>query len=674
MVLQKRLDYGFNGYQVPPTPRAARSIRRRCLFKRKEDDRHMCAFDLLATVAGKLLLEKGSSPPLLNSFSIKEQLVEGSAGKEEKTENNPVEEKSCDQDSYETNLPFPNLITENPNAILSQNDPVSRPVSEITTSNCFEKNSSTEHLASDDCKLRLGIFTPVVNPDSSACRKFTDSGSEDEIRKHVKMESSITPNLSTCNGLDLCHPVACDKKPSGLVNSVDGKKLLFGRDHSPCGSAPDNWDTIKLVCRDDDDNSSVCTEPRIRIKTFRPSPRIGDSKIRKLLASRPYKVAPPVKDDERCNADTGRFKNLTGKKSFKRQRSPRDYPFKKRKFYECSSMSNSDKGNSGGTLGSHRTLSQRVIKTQSSAAGEHAPFHTSNPQVKLKIRSFRVPELFIEIPATATVGSLKKIVMEAVNAILGGGLRVGVLLHGKMIRDDNITLLQIGISQDNEMDMLGFTLEPSISQSLLQSIPDKRPHQLLHIDPQPLSRYPPTRGINQNGVQHGKLNTPPDHAGNDFNNFVECDRDSVVSSPDMSLQKPASQLKALVPVPKMEPDALAMVPLKKSKRSDSSQRRIRTPFTVSEVEALVQAVEKLGTGRWRDVKLKAFDSAKHRTYVDLKDKWKTLVHTARISPQQRRGEPVPQELLDRVLATHAYWSQQQAKQHLKSQLDSCLLL
>ncbi|KAF5783322.1 hypothetical protein HanRHA438_Chr11g0519041 [Helianthus annuus] len=39
----------------------------------------------------------------------------------------------------------------------------------------------------------------------------------------------------------------------------------------------------------------------------------------------------------------------------------------------------------------------------------------------------------------------------------------------------------------------------------------------------------------------------------------------------------------------------------------------------------------------------------------------TLVYTARISPQQRRGEPVPQELLDRVLIAHGYWSDQQAK-------------
>jgi hypothetical protein len=62
-------------------------------------------------------------------------------------------------------------------------------------------------------------------------------------------------------------------------------------------------------------------------------------------------------------------------------------------------------------------------------------------------------------------------------------------------------------------------------------------------------------------------------------------------------------------------------------------------------------------------------------FLMVQDKWKTLVHTARISPQQRRGEPVPQELLDRVLAAHAYWSQQQAKQQFKhQQAETCLLL
>lgn len=61
-------------------------------------------------------------------------------------------------------------------------------------------------------------------------------------------------------------------------------------------------------------------------------------------------------------------------------------------------------------------------------------------------------------------------------------------------------------------------------------------------------------------------------------------------------------------------------------------------------------------------------------FMILQDKWKTLVHTARISPQQRRGEPVPQELLDRVLLVHAYWSQQQARQQMKHHSETRLLL
>ncbi|XP_022866586.1 telomere repeat-binding protein 4-like, partial [Olea europaea var. sylvestris] len=127
--------------------------------------------------------------------------------------------------------------------------------------------------------------------------------------------------------------------------------------------------------------------------------------------------------------------------------------------------------------------------------------------------------------------------------------------------------------------------------------------------------------------------------------------------------------KALVPVLPTNMEALAVVPFNsKRKHNELSQRRTRRPFSVAEVEALVEAVEKLGTGRWRNVKMRAFEDADHRTYVDLKDKWKTLVHTASIAPQQRRGEPVPQELLNRVLAAHTYWSQHQPK-HGKHQVE-----
>jgi hypothetical protein len=56
---------------------------------------------------------------------------------------------------------------------------------------------------------------------------------------------------------------------------------------------------------------------------------------------------------------------------------------------------------------------------------------------------------------------MQKTVLEAVNAILGSGLRIGVLHHGKKVRDDSKTLVQAGIGQGDMLDNLGFSLEPN---------------------------------------------------------------------------------------------------------------------------------------------------------------------------------------------------------------------
>ncbi|KAK4441090.1 Telomere repeat-binding protein 5 [Sesamum alatum] len=686
MVLEKRLEYGFNGYKVPPTPRAARSVRRRCLFKSKAGNRQLRAFDLLATVAGKILLDTGRSPPSVDTSSGREQqeVVVTSVEKEEKNEAEPFEEKSSDPDCYERNFLFTELVSEAPNLKIcsnelacAQNDVISRPTSGITTSDCSEKVGSADQLVDDDCKLRLGISSPTVDFESSDCRVSAKCGSEDEGRKQIDNASANNKNLTirNRNGMHSSgHPEAWDRKPSALISSVDSVKFPFCSNHTP-GSLPVIRDCKKLVTRDDDEKSSELNDPSTGNKACRPPSRVGDHGTRKLLASKHFKVTLDLKDDEHYNADTERCNYLNRKGNFKCERSMRDYPFKKRKLYDCSSGSNSDEGidSDGICVVENGTNEGERDSSPTPLRGEHASFPSGNPQVKLKIKSFRVPELFIDIPETATVGCLKRTVMKAVNGLLGGGICVGVLLQGKKIRDDNKTLLQTGISLDNKVDTLGFTLEPSITQAPIQSCPEDRSRQFVH-DSQPRARYPPTPSITHNAVQQGNGDTTPDLPGISFKNFKESDYDSAPSPPDMSLQKTATETKALVPIPATKPDALAVVPLRTLKRSESAQRRIRRPFTVAEVEALVQAVEKLGTGRWRDVKLRAFENAKHRTYVDLKDKWKTLVHTARISPQQRRGEPVPQELLDRVLTAHAYWSQQQPRQHFKSQPNTCLLL
>lgn len=394
--------------------------------------------------------------------------------------------------------------------------------------------------------------------------------------------------IEDINNKEMTNEVPTNGKPP-LVNNLDSN--------------------VNLVIRDDDENSCGCTQNN---KTFGPPSRIGDRRIRRLLASKQWKNCPKFNDDYR------------NKKSFyKHQRSLRDYPFKKRKLYQFDNPSNSNED--GSSLG---------------PTSQDPAFQTQDSHVKLKIKSFRVPEFFIEIPETATVSSLKRTVMEAVTAIFSGELHVGVMLRGKRIRDDDKTLLQTGICHDNKLDALGFTLEPNKFQDRYVVSPPGTPKSL--------TRYSNEVVV----IQHD------DAPVTNSRNITETGGVGVDS-------------RALVAVPASNSGGGLAV--RKSKHAEVAQRRIRRPFSVSEVEALVEAVEKLGTGRWRDVKLRAFDDAKHRTYVDLKDKWKTLVHTARISPQQRRGEPVPQELLDRVLTAHGYWSYHQAKNQFK-QTEICRLL
>lgn len=701
-MLHKSLYYGFNGYQMPSTPRAARSARRSS-FRKKAEENQMCAFDLLATVAGKLLMEGDNSPTDSNALTRGDQCatVKDDIKKEPLHEEKPLRVEHFDQGICERSFFVSELGSQAQNQICSlqesphhQNDAYSGLVSVITSSDCSQKASNAENSAIGKSTNGIGSFASKVEVGSFGYRESSDIKFEEETRSQMKDEPHMSGKVLNgfgANVYNLEDPVVWGGKPPALVGSDRSAKVPLCRDHSPCGSFPLHQADVNVVSKDDDEKSSGCTRPSTIRKFYRSTPRIGDRRIRKLLASKYWKVAPTLKDEEVCNTvyPDGELKPVyrNRKLCYKRQRSQRIYPCKRRRLFDRCSVSNADGGiSSEGISPSFKNegsdgdafgvdFKMHGAGGTSSAAGQNTSFLSRDSHVKLRIKSFRVPELFIELPETATVGLLKRTVMEAVTDILGGGLRVGVLLQGKKVRDDNKTLLQTGIAHDNQLDALGFALEPNSSQPLPPVYPTDSSLTIPCDTPQPLIRYPDPPAVLRQASSGMLPNSPP---VTNLGNFVDSDHDSAPSpSPtDMSIDKNMTDSRALVAVPAMSVEALAMVPMnRKSKRSEASQRRIRRPFSVSEVEALVQAVEKLGTGRWRDVKLRAFDNAKHRTYVDLKDKWKTLVHTARISPQQRRGEPVPQELLDRVLSAHAYWTQHQAKsQHKQQQSETCLLV
>ncbi|KAJ0266721.1 Telomere repeat-binding protein 1 [Hirschfeldia incana] len=384
-------------------------------------------------------------------------------------------------------------------------------------------------------------------------------------------------------------------------------------------------DDVNMFSRDDDENFSGYICPRVTKKSPRSVLRVGDRRIRKILASRHWKGS-----SRHSEAKSWRSYYLHHQRS---------YPIKKRKYFDHISDSVSDDYRL-------RSKMQRGSRTVTTMKGPGASFVSSDSHVRLRIKSFRVPELFVEIPETATVGSLKRMVMEAVSTLLSDGHRVGLMVQGKKVRDDNKTLHQTGISQDNtHLDSLDFSLEPS----------SEAPPHLLSSNP---------------SGHHVFEELPMCNATSDMDTVVKSEYDLAMFPSDSFDKKTATDdSKALIPATAMLTELSPPQPSrhksnKQLQQHQTAQRRMRRPFSVTEVEALVQAVEKLGTGRWRDVKHSAFEDADHRTYVDLKDKWKTLVHTAKISPQQRRGEPVPQELLNRVLNAHGYWS----KQHMETTL------
>ncbi|CAL4930364.1 unnamed protein product [Urochloa decumbens] len=657
MVFQKRPSSSEMepcvGGQVAEMPRVPKSARGKRSVRKKEapsPGQMMCAFDLLATVAGKLLDEGEGSlgnmsagAPAMAACAKDVRVKQEQCDEEMKHFKHDV----TDQDSCNESAILPhNLFPRSVNHALNE-DPKAKPDAQ-------DKESSMISCAKAELGCNFAAIADRWSPESVESGAFT--GDAAGFHKNA-------PDM-----YNLLDPMDVDVKPPPLVSSDStGEMPSYGdkiRRSISLPRGPKGVAGYAVDRDDDDDKSSGCTHPSTSTnRDFRPNCTAEHSRVRKLLR----KVAPArMHKSDLSYSDIERKPSFRNKKMhYTRQRTQRS-TFKRRKLFDRHAVLASEFGRANGKGNTkvagrdyHAATFEANKGTNSMAFQKSCA--SNDCHVKLRIKSFKVPELLVEIPESATVGSLKKTVLEAVTAILGGGLRVGVLHHGKKVRDDSKTLIQAGIGQDDMLDNLGFSLEPNCTRNPSQVQATEDTSFLETIDTtEPLARIAP----DDSSSKHGEVDVSQELALTPFAmNYQGSDHDSAhshggVSSPD----KVSTNSRALVPVSPADPNAGAVVAVNKSKRSpEQGQRRIRRPFSVAEVEALVLAVEKLGTGRWRDVKLRAFDNAKHRTYVDLKDKWKTLVHTASISPQQRRGEPVPQELLDRVLAAQAYWSQQQAK-------------
>ncbi|XP_066348102.1 telomere-binding protein 1-like [Miscanthus floridulus] len=631
MMVRKRLVYRSRGRRIPTMPRVPNSARGKRSTRRKKDENDMCAFDLLATVAGNLLADQDNSSNVPNTNAAKAK-----------------KRKSVKEEHFNEILPLKDVAMEK--------DVGSGSVSAFPrqANNCLAENSSTRNGAEsilESLTMKSNMLAKIPECGSYGIH-HPGSSSSAEPEQVQQAEPKVIRRQA--DG----HAVACgifdsvdvDGKPPALVSSDSSSCVpLSSHDKERQTSSLYRGEVQYTADRDDDENSSGCTHPStIENKVCKPQ-YLGNHRIRKLLASKVRKAARNkicggIPSKKICGGllNKGSKLNLCGKKiSTTRQKVQRTI-FKKKK------------------LAHHTTSFAKEMLTEASGTsfatgGQNKSCESENYHVKLRIKSFNIPELFIKVPENATIGSLKRTVMDVVNSIMEGGLRVGVLLQGKDIQDDNKTLCQAGICHDKKLNNIDFTLQCERERESPSGVIIPEQMDFLTADMvEPLARMKCEEPFNEADVGDDNQQSKAPYRSRSLSDLY-----SVHCPVEMASQDTSASSQAIIPVSPAPSDmgALAIVPLCKSKQSEIGQRRIRRPFTVGEVETLVGAVEQLGTGRWRAVKTLAFDNIEHRTYVDLKDKWKTLVHTASISQQQRRGQPVPQELLDRVLAAQAYWSQ-----------------
>lgn len=267
----------------------------------------MCAFNLLATVAGNLLC-KESSPTSSNTSNQKNKGIivnqDGQDGnKALKVE--PCDQGSCDKKQFDSEhiSQAHNVKHSSKESSFPQNDDHSGFTSIMTTSNCSEslvaKNSDNGKI-----KNEVGSFCSQIEEGLSMYRESGGCKLEGEAKTLVKDKSNNTHKVQIGTAADMCsseYPAVFKGKPPALPSSDSSAKAPLCGDHVPQRSLPSPWDDRNIVSRDDDENSSGCTHPSTRTGYFKRAPRIGDRRIRKILASKYWKVGSKFKDETLSN-------------------------------------------------------------------------------------------------------------------------------------------------------------------------------------------------------------------------------------------------------------------------------------------------------------------------------------------------------------------------------------
>jgi hypothetical protein len=266
---------------------------KRSVRKKESQGPAMCAFDLLATVAGKLLdegecslgnMSAGSPVVPAASAKVKQELCDEEA---KNCKNDVMDQDSCNESALISHIASQRLVDHHTRKAEDLNE-VPKAKSEAV-----DKEPSMISCTKGDLGCNFGAIADRWSPESVESGAFTGDAAANVMALAAAAFNKNAPDM-----YNLLDPMDVDVKPPPLVSSDStGEMPLYGDKiqrsvsfpRGPKGAAEYAVDREN----DDDDKSSGCTHSSTATnRGFSPNCTADHSRVKKFLACKYRKVAP----------------------------------------------------------------------------------------------------------------------------------------------------------------------------------------------------------------------------------------------------------------------------------------------------------------------------------------------------------------------------------------------
>lgn len=288
-------------------------FQKRGTCKKLVEDSQLCAFELLAAVAGKLLLESESSASS-NVAEGKPQLG-GSRDRNEKVQpkdDKALKSESFDLGSFAESAFVPKISVEEHNfkgIPQAENDQV-----EQTT-----VLASSDSLKKIDCNIKIGMREDKCLDENATCKIGSSNCVVDSYNSKVESGSEVQledgknqiGHLSLADTSTVNDPVGEYVNTNVQTNPESSVKFPLYRDSIPGALLQKCYNNVKLGIRDNDEISFRCNKSSTKSRPLRPQPRIVRHRVRKMMASKYWKAAPKQMDYELYNTSKQKLRDYT---------------------------------------------------------------------------------------------------------------------------------------------------------------------------------------------------------------------------------------------------------------------------------------------------------------------------------------------------------------------------